>query len=83
MCACAPVHNRECRTTTIAQMAGTPPLQLLLEDLLVGANRCASQADPDPQQLACLARSRMPSAMLCAHDTCFYLSIKLLYFWLL
>ena len=48
--ASVPLYNRECRTTTTAQMAGTPPLQLLLEDLLVGANRCvpASQADPDP-----------------------------------
>ena len=39
MCPC----NRECRTTTTAQMAGTPPLQLLLKDLLVAANRCACQ----------------------------------------
>ena len=44
MCPC----NRECRTTTTAQMAGTLPLQLLLKDLLVAANRCACQDDPDP-----------------------------------
>ena len=44
MCPC----NRESRTITTAQMAGSSELQLLLKDLLVGANRCACQADPDP-----------------------------------
>ena len=44
MCPC----NRECRTNTTAQMAGTLPLELLLKDLLVAANRYACQDDPDP-----------------------------------
>ena len=68
-----PPCNRECRTTTpqLKIMAGTPPLKLLSADLLVGANRfgvpgcCVTLI----HQLACLARSRMPSAMLCALTT--------------
>ena len=72
MCPC----NRECRTTTTAQMAGTPPLQLLLKDLLVAANRCACHDDPDPAQLACLTRSCMQSLMQSAmrhdHDVYFF-----------
>ena len=70
MCPC----NRECRTTTTAQMAGTLPLQLLLEDLLVGANRCASQADPDPAASVPRALSHAKRDVVCSRHMLYRLA---------
>ena len=56
---------------TTARANGTEVTKAVDKDLLVGANRCAGQHDPDAPPGSPRARSRIARAMLYAHDACF------------
>ena len=56
---------------TTARANGTEVTKAVDKDLLVGANRCAGQHDPDDPPGSPRALSHRASEVVCAHDACF------------